>query len=63
MELLKQNSSSSTHQRTVNINNEFNVDTDEIVQITIGNKVSYTLPIYKTKDNGLVDKLVLTLQS
>ncbi len=63
MELLKQNSSNNTHQRTVNINNEFSVDTDEIVQITKENKVSYTLPIYRTIENGLVENLVLSLQN
>ncbi|WP_396153209.1 hypothetical protein [Flavobacterium sp.] len=63
MELLEQQFKNKLHSRTVNVNNEFEVDTEEIIQITKGDQVSYTLPVYRSVENNLVENLVLTLQN
>lgn len=63
MELLEQQFKNKLHSRTVNVNNEFELDTEEIIQITKGDQVSYTLPVYRSVENNLVENLVLTLQN
>jgi hypothetical protein len=60
--LLKNNLKDNYYQRTVAVNNEFKVYTDEIVEITKGNSTSYTLPIYRDNETNYVENLVLTLQ-
>lgn len=64
MELLQSSKNNTTAQaRIVNINSDFYVDTAEILQITKGNKISFTLPVYRSTETTAVENLVLTLQA
>ncbi|UOX35115.1 hypothetical protein LXD69_06275 [Flavobacterium sediminilitoris] len=52
----------ATENKSVAIDGVFSVETDEVLQITKGNRVSYTLPVYRFDESDLVENLVLTWQ-
>lgn len=54
--------SNHNYSRDVVINNDFYVDTDEVIEITKQDKISYTFPICRYNESLLTENLVLTLK-